>query len=1032
MSSSYQKYQKSSASASTRVGDSRYRSDTDPARERSRTPPRTSQFFTSVEDYYNEVVLRRCIFEQSPSRGGGGPRKSACSPLLILLMGLPGAGKTTLKKGHFGKCVITSIRPDTQFPRNGNVDERNNNYTRRNGRENQHDRRNNSSSSGSEGNYSCEQEGNPHQLQAITSFSSNDTDHINSQQEGGNEDRLQDVQIQEPRQHKFLFDLEPDRLKKYHRDFDDRDADENVHRWSVIKSVELMEKAVRKRVSLIYDCSGSNFRWMEDRARYAFDRGYEVDVIYVDTPLPVCLYRNRLRGLNLTPRDVTEALLRRPDMRARAAIRDKSKGSSSSASSSGESAKNKKPSTTDQQDNYNPRGRDRRTGSDRGRRAQEEERDEEQNGGEDHRKNKTTCSRERDNLSVVQLAEDEQEEHPPLEEDDDACSQVDDDGFGGEEIAFDEGHFVPEEIILEKAEVISDSFRRLQRCRYVRRVVRECWEGEEDARPTTVVQEEDEGIQDHDPRTHAKNLRDQRKQLQGNKQLEMRRALIDLFCYPAPRFETVSPVDPLYGVPPNGACPADVKDPCARRTLRMALWKRDLRVAERKKHRLGWMDSELESRESYIWRTVFGCKDGKRPRPVRRRDHIREALQLHHHQHQDVNAARKSSRDHNYNTRRTTSKEDLQHGPRGDHTRSTTRGDRSSYDYNPGSRSCHGRGRGGRGGGYNKNNLQSSRAGAGAYTYTSSSSSSSSCAASDRRNNGALYNLHEQQRENNRDVVDDRRINFRDISRRGNNTHYQNNGRGYHVQDGPPHIKRRRYQQDSSPSSTIDRRTSNHHNCSSHDRNRHYNNNNNSNNRGRNQHQLQRPEAPTAPAWVMERNMFPYQMPDGCQHWTLWAQEELAHDSICRIVEEWIQQNEDSLAVALEQDGKGQNNFHQINQEDGDQEERFGRSRRQAGNGNLSDSSCCSDNNYSMSRDDQEGRSNNTSINSTSIDNQKKKMKVISWNYDDNNARRTIDIPHVHVYLNFGKVTDVNDGRVPLREMLLDRNMQPPSRTSSR
>lgn len=91
----------------------------------------------------------------------------------------------------------------------------------------------------------------------------------------------------------------------------------------------------------------------------------------------------------------------------------------------------------------------------------------------------------------------------------------------------------------------------------------------------------------------------------------------------------------------------------------------------------------------------------------------------------------------------------------------------------------------------------------------------------------------------------------------------------------------------------------------------------------------------------IEKNMFPYQMPDGCEHWTLWARDELTHDLICDFVEKWISdQNRDET--------------------------------------------------------------------------------ITCWNYDDNNARRTIDIPHVHVYFtNRGFHADwLPDARYVLRDVV--------------
>jgi len=39
---------------------------------------------------------------------------------------------------------------------------------------------------------------------------------------------------------------------------------------------------------------------------------------------------------------------------------------------------------------------------------------------------------------------------------------------------------------------------------------------------------------------------------------------------------------------------------------------------------------------------------------------------------------------------------------------------------------------------------------------------------------------------------------------------------------------------------------------------------------------------------VIEPNAFPYQMPDGCEHWTLWSRRALSHMEVCAAVEAWL------------------------------------------------------------------------------------------------------------------------------------------------
>jgi len=69
---------------------------------------------------------------------------------------------------------------------------------------------------------------------------------------------------------------------------------------------------------------------------------------------------------------------------------------------------------------------------------------------------------------------------------------------------------------------------------------------------------------------------------------------------------------------------------------------------------------------------------------------------------------------------------------------------------------------------------------------------------------------------------------------------------------------------------------------------------------------------------LLERNRFPYQLPPGAEHWTIWSRKAMDHEELCSYVEAWLDARQP----------------HQ----------------------------------------------------------------VVSWNYDDNRGRRTINIWHVHVY----------------------------------
>lgn len=41
----------------------------------------------------------------------------------------------------------------------------------------------------------------------------------------------------------------------------------------------------------------------------------------------------------------------------------------------------------------------------------------------------------------------------------------------------------------------------------------------------------------------------------------------------------------------------------------------------------------------------------------------------------------------------------------------------------------------------------------------------------------------------------------------------------------------------------------------------------------------------------LERNMFPYQMPPGCEHWTFWRRQEIRDEWVCEYIQKWLREN---------------------------------------------------------------------------------------------------------------------------------------------
>jgi len=96
-------------------------------------------------------------------------------------------------------------------------------------------------------------------------------------------------------------DIEPDQFKRRHprysEDMGDQ-TDDEVHRWSVRRSVDAFEDVVNshRRPDVVLDSSGSNVQWLRRRISAARARGYTIELLWVDVPLEIALLRNRDRA----------------------------------------------------------------------------------------------------------------------------------------------------------------------------------------------------------------------------------------------------------------------------------------------------------------------------------------------------------------------------------------------------------------------------------------------------------------------------------------------------------------------------------------------------------------------------------------------------------------------------------------------------------------------------------------------------------------------------------------------------------------
>lgn len=97
-------------------------------------------------------------------------------------------------------------------------------------------------------------------------------------------------------------DIEPEKLMRGHCRFSNRmseDTDEEVHRWSVREAVSQFEDVVASsaRPDLVFDSSASGCAWLSRRIRTAREAGYRTELLWVDVPVEVALFRNRNRGV---------------------------------------------------------------------------------------------------------------------------------------------------------------------------------------------------------------------------------------------------------------------------------------------------------------------------------------------------------------------------------------------------------------------------------------------------------------------------------------------------------------------------------------------------------------------------------------------------------------------------------------------------------------------------------------------------------------------------------------------------------------
>lgn len=107
--------------------------------------------------------------------------------------------------------------------------------------------------------------------------------------------------VKKRRLHRGDVDIEPDRFKCRHPRFSHdmgEETDDEVHRWSVRRAADAFEDTLMssRKPNLIFDSSGSNAWWLGRRIAAARRAGYRTELLWVDVPVEVALFRNRNRA----------------------------------------------------------------------------------------------------------------------------------------------------------------------------------------------------------------------------------------------------------------------------------------------------------------------------------------------------------------------------------------------------------------------------------------------------------------------------------------------------------------------------------------------------------------------------------------------------------------------------------------------------------------------------------------------------------------------------------------------------------------
>lgn len=99
--------------------------------------------------------------------------------------------------------------------------------------------------------------------------------------------------------------VDADKLKETHPDYDSKDP-QKVHQWSVKEAEREINVLSDLGYNICMDSGGINNSYQLRIINMLKSKGYHIELIHMDTPLDVCLKRNKLRDRRVPENAIIE------------------------------------------------------------------------------------------------------------------------------------------------------------------------------------------------------------------------------------------------------------------------------------------------------------------------------------------------------------------------------------------------------------------------------------------------------------------------------------------------------------------------------------------------------------------------------------------------------------------------------------------------------------------------------------------------------------------------------------------------------